>query len=62
MTPTNDLVEAIIKLHSIALLVEHQAGNIELADAIHECANTLDKLLEESNDIQQDKGSEGSRP
>ena len=62
MKASVELVEAIIKLHSIASLVEHYAGATEIAHSIRECADRLDKFLEEHHDIQQDKGTEGSGP
>lgn len=62
MKRDTELVEAIIKLHSIASLVEHGHGAPEIAHSIRECADRLDKFLEEHHDIQQDKGTEGPGP
>jgi hypothetical protein len=42
-----DLTDAVIKLHDVARLVEHQIGTGQLSDDIRKCADRLNTLIKE---------------
>jgi hypothetical protein len=42
-----DLTDAVIKLHDVARLVEHQIGTGQLSEDIRKCADRLNTLIKE---------------